>query len=794
MNPLCNFRDWSVHDAEQLLKVKGTIQDVDGECSLKVTGKSRKACPIPAQYRLPMYALNKKFGIYRKIVQHLQKSSSEGAANLRDTYLSVMKYLHDVRIAFMEDSGGSSDPLNGTFRSAALDYYLWLDHTTYGFHEECRTTLLTSHGVSFEGLKNGDCPDILVFLDWTVYHQDKCKEHDLCGALQTSGQGEDIKCLMNQVDALVNAAVEPISTIKSVQLSNSGNSSAEMMVLSQDLDVTPSQFPMFPLPFDRNCRNISLRTLGSNAREVLIGGFGKWLPSHVAMRFREIQGLDHDDPLDKLVDSGLLVTARNVDEYLEIFGMVEMMATCKELLVDRAAMAQFFITAGRALYKSHSGKECVVEYGNDLGPINPIETLEISRINGKAHIEDCGDSQNVHMDSLPPIVVTVGVQCEPIIECTLSLPSIRSLLDHGVQTDIEVQEDLVMDDSSYLLLNHRFECGGERPPHSQEYVDEINTDDDKYILSSTTHSDEVGDISHSTSILLEASITVDPEVNYTSSPSYHSSFMCDINSSNEHHSSQGRDALSQIPDLPISPPLKSRLRQNNQALKANTPVAASQRRGASRPARPVVFATQGRLINEKADIACRPSRSQVYTIQDLLHECQPGVESVTPSISCFLVDPKGINFVRSTMESNHDSWLVIVRHVASLLRSDCMSSSMNSMAASLMSIDMWIKDISIECQKTILNRNGDHTLPPLAHCVLVELSSRSMLDEESVRSTLHSLWTQENVKCLNEVLRYLLRVCKPNDSDPYAPGFKVLASVMQERTSSMLGNNDIRTK
>jgi hypothetical protein len=168
MHPSCNFRQWSKHDAQQLLKVKGTIQDVDGECTLKVTVHSRKGCPIAPHYRLPLYALNKKFGMYRKVVEHLQTLTSVEAATSRNTYLSVMQYLNDVRIGFVDDACASTDPLHGTFRSATLDYYLWLDNTCDGFHDECRESLATAHGVTFEGLKNGECADILVFCAFSV--------------------------------------------------------------------------------------------------------------------------------------------------------------------------------------------------------------------------------------------------------------------------------------------------------------------------------------------------------------------------------------------------------------------------------------------------------------------------------------------------------------------------------------------------------------------------------------------------------------------------------------------------
>jgi hypothetical protein len=168
MNPSCSLQEWSSDDARQLLKVKGTIQDVDGECTLRVTGQSRAGCPIAPHYRLPLYAINKKFGIYRKVVEHLQASSSPNAGRMRNSYLSIMKYLHDVRIAFHHDCLSSADPLHGAFRSAVLDYYLWLDHTVAGFHEEARRQLESRHGITFELVKKNDgfshpCSDPLVY-------------------------------------------------------------------------------------------------------------------------------------------------------------------------------------------------------------------------------------------------------------------------------------------------------------------------------------------------------------------------------------------------------------------------------------------------------------------------------------------------------------------------------------------------------------------------------------------------------------------------------------------------------
>ncbi|KAG2108263.1 uncharacterized protein F5147DRAFT_773847 [Suillus discolor] len=231
-----------------------------------------------------------------------------------------------------------------------MDYYLWLDHTADGLDDDCRQALQKAHGVTFEGLKNGQCPDILVFvLDWIAYHKEKCKEHDFCGALQGSRGGEDIQHLLNVIDDSFNTPEGPISTPSVINSPAPDNSSTQNVSVADDINMS-NPFPMFPLPFDIECCTISLNNLGDDAQEILVGCLGKWLPSHVAMRFREIQGLDHDEPLENLVSNGILLTARSTDEFLEIFGMAEMIATCQELLVECGAMARFFTVAGHALY------------------------------------------------------------------------------------------------------------------------------------------------------------------------------------------------------------------------------------------------------------------------------------------------------------------------------------------------------------------------------------------------------------------------------------------------------------
>jgi arginine deiminase len=72
-------------------------------------------------------------------------------------------------------------------------------------------------------------------------------------------------------------------------------------------------------------------------------------------------------------------------------------------------------------------------------------------------------------------------------------------------------------------------------------------------------------------------------------------------------------------------------------------------------------------------------------------------------------------FLRSTLDGNYDAWLCIIRHIASLLRNESMTRAMRKMAASLMSIDIWLKDISTECQKAFQDGPKDQVLPPLVY-------------------------------------------------------------------------------
>jgi hypothetical protein len=163
MDPFFRFQNWSKRNASTFIKSTGTIKDVDGSCSLILSqvGRASQSCQIASHYIMPLRALNKKFGIYRKVVAHLTKSSHPLSSQIRDTYLSVMEYVHNVRITFCADAQGSPDPLEDGFRSAALDYYLWLDHRAGGFHDMCRATLEQNYKVTFKSVQNREGQDII---------------------------------------------------------------------------------------------------------------------------------------------------------------------------------------------------------------------------------------------------------------------------------------------------------------------------------------------------------------------------------------------------------------------------------------------------------------------------------------------------------------------------------------------------------------------------------------------------------------------------------------------------------
>ncbi|KAG1758633.1 hypothetical protein EV702DRAFT_1053790, partial [Suillus placidus] len=204
---------------------------------------------------------------------------------------------------------------------------------------------------------------------------------------------------------------------------------------SWGLKQASNPFPPFPLPFDLNCRKIALSALGGYARQLIIGGFGGWLPSHIAMRLREIQGLDHTESLEAFMENGLLVTARSKEEFFEIFGMVEMMVKCQDLLIDRGQMATFFSAVGQHLYISRQGSECSLEYGQDIGlSIEHQPQLDLSitippGVHSRGDISNSRVPMDVHMHKHPTTVTSPDVQCGSALSQPGDHTSLGSVLE-----------------------------------------------------------------------------------------------------------------------------------------------------------------------------------------------------------------------------------------------------------------------------------------------------------------------------------------------------------------------------
>lgn len=152
------------------------------------------------------------------------------------------------------------------------------------------------------------------------------------------------------------------------------------------------------------------------------------------MFFRELQGLDYHETLKNLVCNSLLITARSHEEFCDIFDMVEMMAKCQELLVDRGGMAHFFTAIGHGLYTSRQGSECSVKYGqNFLSLIKPMRLFAECKV----QIETCDvltmlDSQDYLLNAGPRHEVNIHIHND---HQTISLEDLRSFMECKVQTE-----------------------------------------------------------------------------------------------------------------------------------------------------------------------------------------------------------------------------------------------------------------------------------------------------------------------------------------------------------------------
>lgn len=150
---------------------------------------------------------------------------------------------------------------------------------------------------------------------------------------------------------------------------------------------------------------------------------------------------------------------------------------------------------------------------------------------------------------------------------------------------------------------------------------------DMYPQSPGNQNYDFGDVS-STSILLEATITANTNV-------------LDESASNE-STCVGNTTTQETQCMPISPKLKSRLRQRKTTCLTTAP-AVSKRSKISKRGRPVVFATKRTVLAHISKDPVPSVEYPTYTMKDLLHESEMGAMHVTPIVrqssifSCFKI-------------------------------------------------------------------------------------------------------------------------------------------------------------
>ncbi|KAG2129700.1 uncharacterized protein EDB93DRAFT_1108623 [Suillus bovinus] len=170
-----------------------------------------------------------------------------------------------------------------------------------------------------------------------------------------------------------------------------------------------------------------------------------------------------------------------------------------------------------------------------------------------------------------------------------------------------------------------------------------------------------------------------------------------------------------------------------------------------------------------------------YTVEDLVSEVHKDKRNIKHHVRAFLLDPQRDDFISKHIQSHHDEMLKVANVIASLMCTASLPDDVLPGALSLMSIDLWLADIAKQCK--IATDSNKLTLPPLAHCVLLELSTLASKDKNSVRNTLQaSIWDKSRDSVLNPVVLYLckLRGSQPGADDAYECGFKLLAHMMQD--------------
>ncbi|KAG1790111.1 uncharacterized protein HD556DRAFT_1310895 [Suillus plorans] len=797
MDPFFRFRHWSSRNARTLMKSKGTIEDVDGECLLKVfqVGRPSESGHIAAHYRVPLRAVNKKFGIYRKIVTHLTSSSQPLASQLRDTYLSIMEYMHNVRITFCADARGSPDPLQAGFRSAALDYYLWLDHRAGGFHELCRAKIEQSHKVTFKSVQNRECQDIISFLDWGSYHTANCNEHDICGAFQGYASEEDLQCLLDAVDVSMDSSQKhemssspiisrvldtdilptsvtlPMDNIQPLLGSVDTPMYSDSMTVVDSTDIYTTLDDIFtfpditPLGFEPE-RSLSL-TVGH-----ALDTANQSIPAIHLMQ-EDIQPLSCSvhTAMEPIVcpqdtESMIVVDSTNIYNAVDDTFAASYFAPPNENSMLNIGQATDDSTRVSSLAKKTNSSGSVLkpfplpfDWGyckRAIGSMGvPSIRVDLSRWL-IAHIvvrirELYGLDEDTPLDD----AIQHGSECQATYEEFHEISGMFKFL-RAIQAIAEERQTIadffVCAARGPHLSDMRIECGVQCDIESQLDPGDMGTDtahitslncslthdyetNTENVLPSEDHNDCSTDQSHISIHTTEPLFTMDSDNQSAAASTPTTVNIADCQSqaptiytTQDNHS----DPPSDHDTVP-----RTRLRARNVKKVTCATVPTQKRRHENsvsqhdvvkdrpRTGRPVIFA--GPLVQPKKK-ARTLSPGVNYTIEDLIK----GLDSTTisPSIHLFLLDPMRDDFIQKNTASQYNSLLNIARFIASALTTKSLSDSTITAAASLMKIEFWLEDVALDCKVALEAK--DMSLSPLAHHVLVELSTRALEDASSL--------------------------------------------------------------
>ncbi|KAG2136433.1 hypothetical protein DEU56DRAFT_756339 [Suillus clintonianus] len=719
MDPSFIFRHWSKKNIGILMKSTATIEDVDGECSFKVSGIASKSCPIAAHYRVALRAINKKFGLYRKIVIHLTDSRNNLAIQLRDTYLSVMDYMHNVRIAFFVDARDSADPLEAGFRSPALDYYLWLDHKVGGFHDRSRETLEKDHNVTLRSLQNRECEDIIALLDWSAYHMTNCHEHDLCGAFQGCVSEEDLQKLLHAVDCSMDG-----STVAKVSRSPTPVHSMDQphqKILVTDTTQVDSQIVLDPVDTVMNtplAPNESASIAISGSRDKASSVNQKNELSDVANDKSQRSTAGDAVECDTCVTHSdeIAMSEFSPTSVLKPFPLPFDWVYCKRALrtmgvrSTRVDISRWLIAHIVVRLRELHGldEDTPLDDALQKGSVTQATYQEYCELYGMSHFLNATQTIPQERQSMAQFFISAarGFFLSSIhVDCAVQCDS--EACGTPVDYIAEVQPTVV--DAKYSTGQWQIQSHGGEPV--------LTLDFDNPCLSAADWMLAGGDISDHQSAVHTSHIT--------------------------HPSDMLTDTPSDTDSIPLT-------RLRSRTLKNDKPTMPSKNDVDFRPSlgRPVVFAATRQRAKKKARIAM-PSVAN-YTIEDLMSSSQINSTAIPPV-------------------------------VASALMTESLSEAVSTAASSFMRIELWLRDVALECKDALETK--DMLLSPLAHNVLLELSTRASHDASSLKSDLENYVSDNStLKYVMTVIQFLckLRLSKSGADIQYEAGFRLLATIVKD--------------